>query len=330
MQLPHHLKQAIEAEAQHIGLPGLIKASSELSDNYRFRQVTAGRFIITEAHRAAYAITRMPATFAASKAVLLEIRRLLPELCINSLLDLGAGAGAAAWAALDAFDELKKITLVERDQELIKLGKTFAQKSPHEALCSAEWLNLDLAKATSFQPHDLVICSYSLNEFASNEARKVLQIGWQATQQTIVIIEPGTMQGVELLKQLRTDLLQAGGNILAPCPHQNTCPMSENDWCHFAQRVERSVLHRKLKAAELGYEDEKYSYLAVTKQLVQPAAARVIRHPLKHSGYVDLQLCAPDRLRQLKITRSQKDDYKRARKIAWGEAWNFTSLKPDQ
>ncbi len=133
-----------------------------------------------------------------------------------------------------------------------------------------------------------------------------------------------------MLKQLRTDLLQAGGNILAPCPHQNTCPMSENDWCHFAQRVERSVLHRKLKAAELGYEDEKYSYLAVTKQLVQPAAARVIRHPLKHSGYVDLQLCAPDRLRQLKITRSQKDDYKRARKIAWGEAWNFTSLKPDQ
>jgi hypothetical protein len=35
----------------------------------------------------------------------------------------------------------------------------------------------------------------------------------------------------------------------------------ETEWRHFATRFERSSLHRCIKNAELGHEDEKYSYV---------------------------------------------------------------------
>lgn len=133
MQLPIQLKQAIETEAARIGLATLAQAANELSDNYRFRQDSQQKFITTAAHRIAYVATRMPATYAAIRKVLQEIR-----LPITSLLDLGAGPGTAAWAAVERFSELQTITLLERDQELIALGKSFAGQSEHEALCTAK------------------------------------------------------------------------------------------------------------------------------------------------------------------------------------------------
>ena len=36
------------------------------------------------------------------------------------------------------------------------------------------------------------------------------------------------------------------------------------NWCHFAVRLARTSLHRDVKGARLGYEDEKYSFLVVS------------------------------------------------------------------
>jgi ribosomal protein RSM22 (predicted rRNA methylase) len=129
------------------------------------------------------------------------------------------------------------------------------------------------------------------------------------------------MNGFALIKQLREDLLQAGGYLVAPCPHARSCPMPAGDWCHFAARVERSALHRRLKTASLGYEDEKFSYLVMTKQPVKSVAARVLRRPLVQSGFVQLQLCITEGLQPATITRRDKAAFKRARKVVWGDAW---------
>ena len=108
MQLPILLKHAIEHEAALIGLSKLTKAASELSDNYRFRQSANEKLIVTEAHRIAYTTTRMPATFAAIVAVLREVKKQLPDLSIQSLIDLGAGPGTAAWAAVHRPDPAQR------------------------------------------------------------------------------------------------------------------------------------------------------------------------------------------------------------------------------
>lgn len=92
------------------------------------------------------------------------------------------------------------------------------------------------------------------------------------------------------------------------------------DWCHFSQRVERTSLHRRLKEGALGYEDEKFSYVVASRQSVIAAGPRIIRHPGKHSGHVQLVLCTPEaRMETRTITRSSKRAYKLARKAEWGD-----------
>jgi ribosomal protein RSM22 (predicted rRNA methylase) len=321
VQLPSRLRNAIEHEVSKYDLGKLTRAATELSEKYRLSQSPTEKFIVTEAQRLAYLAVRMPATFASSQAVLSEVRRLLPELRAESLLDLGAGPGTVAWAAVSLFDELRRITLVERDGDLMRLGQALARESDHPALRSADWQNFNFKTASSFPPCDLVVCSYALGEIEQDEAIKVLRTAWRAARSAMIIIEPGTVKGFELIRLMRDELIDAGGGILAPCPHQQVCPMSDEDWCHFARRFERTSLHRRIKSGALGYEDEKFSYIAAAKRPGLPIQSRVIRHPRRYPGYVKLQLCARDELRSLTVTRREKDAWKKARKADWGDEW---------
>lgn len=322
MQLPIQLKQAVESEAAQFGLAKLVKAASELSDNYRFRQGTSTNFINSQAHRLAYLTTRMPATYAAMLSVLNAVKEATQDLQIESLLDIGAGPGTATWAASQVFPTIERFSLIERDSGLITLGQKFAVKANNEGLQGAKWLDENLLHVKSFEPHSMVVCSYSLGELDQQNACELMKVAWRSTEKILIIIEPGTMKGFTLIHRLRDEISTLGGYIIAPCPHQNACPMTENDWCHFAARVERSSLHRKLKGGTLNYEDEKYSYLVIAKSEVKRHPTRIIRRPKINTGYVSLQLCTEQGLQELKITRSDKNALKCARKANWGDHWD--------
>ncbi len=321
MQLPTSLRSAIEQELSNVSFSALTAAASELSDRYR-QQRKADRFITTDEHRLAYLAVRMPATFAAVGKALMELGDFQPE----SLLDLGAGTGSAAWAAAERFDSLRRFTLIEQDRGLIELGRKLAEES--EALRSADWRSANLRTLAEFEQHDLVICSYSLGEIESAAASKILKAAWQATKQILIVVEPGTTKGFATIRAARDQLIEAGAFLVAPCPHQAACPMpsDESDWCHFSARFDRTSLHRRLKGGSLGYEDEKFSYIAAAKHPVTPAAARVIRHPLRQPGFTQLQLCTPEGLQTVSITKRDKAGWKRARKTDWGDGFEVESL----
>jgi ribosomal protein RSM22 (predicted rRNA methylase) len=245
----------------------------------------------------------------------------MPDPEIHSLLDLGAGPGTAGWAATETFGELRQITLIERDEGLIHMGKSLARAGENAALENADWMQADLHAAKSFPEHDLVVSSYAFGEIGQNISHKILKAAWSATRTALVIVEPGTMIGFDLIRRLRDELIGLGAHLIAPCPHQRECPIPADDWCHFSQRLGRSSLHRRLKIGTLGYEDEKFSYIAASKHPIQPASARVIRHPMRHSGHTRIQLCAKDGIQTTTVTRSDKKNWKRARKTNWGDAW---------
>ena len=94
------------------------------------------------------------------------------------------------------------------------------------------------------------------------------------------------------------------------------------DWCHFAQRLERTSIHRRIKSGALGHEDEKFSYVVFSREPFAAAAARIVRHPQKRGGHVQLTLCTPEGLRDRTIGKSRKEAYRRARKAAWGDPWS--------
>lgn len=319
MTLPPSLATAIEHEVSRFDSKALSRAAEELSRRYRGQKQARETPLQSDLHRAAYLVTRVPATYAAVFTVLRETQLRLSQANIKSLLDLGAGPGTAAWATVETFPQIEQITLVERDAEFLSLGKGLAAQSPHAALANATWRLGDLNSIAELPGHDLVLLSYSLGELAGGEA--LLRKAWAAAGVALVIIEPGTPRGFQTILAARGRLIDAGAHLAAPCPHEKECPLaaSSTDWCHFAVRLERSALHRRAKSASMGYEDEKFSYIVAAKHAASRAAARILRHPRKHKGHIQMELCTPEGLKKETITRSSGEPFRRARKAEWGE-----------
>lgn len=305
MDLPQDLKEKIEFLLGQEKIALLTQSAQKLTARYRSPQGVK-TFLESRADHLAYLLTRMPATYAALRHVLKTVKQ-----PIGSLLDVGAGPGTGGIAAREEFPALQRIVCLEKDREFISLGK--------EILSLAEWRPFDLCHdRLTGEVFDLVLCSYAINELPADKQLAALETLWQATGKVLVIVEPGTPAGFARIRQMREKLLSWGAHMVAPCPHANDCPVAGSDWCHFAERVERSSLHRRLKGAELNYEDEKFSYIVVSRTAVVLPESRIIRRPQKCDGHVKLTLCTQAGLQNIVVTKKTKDLYKQARKSEWG------------
>ncbi len=316
MQLPETLQLAIDKAVHNCSPTALRKAREETSQIYKTGRNTRSVFS-DEGKRLAYLGARMPATYAAVYDVLKKIVE--QGFGCSHFLDLGAGPGTAAWAAAEIFPDLNKITLIERSPEAISLGRILSQDSSCSALQRAEWVQKSLVDTMNFPDADLAMFSYVLGELI--EPEKVIEICWNSQVPIIAIVEPGTPKGFDLIRKLRDGFIHRGAHILAPCPHANTCPIQGKDWCHFSTRIERTRLHRMLKEGTLGFEDEKFSYLIVSKKPVQKCSSRIVRQPQKLSGHVRMTLCSEEKIEEKVITRSSKEAYRKARDAEWGDSW---------
>ncbi len=101
--------------------------------------------------------------------------------------------------------------------------------------------------------------------------RALAELMWAKTRDTLLVVEPGTPAGYARILALRTQLIASGAHVAAPCPHDDKCPLTAPDWCHFTQRLPRSRAHQQLKGAELAFEDEKFAYVALTRAPVAAA-----------------------------------------------------------
>lgn len=308
------LQEKIEREAARYGEESLIDARFSLTERYRAKQRCSGKMIDSDQQRVSYVVTRMPATYAVLEHLLGMI-----STPITSLLDLGAGPGTALWAAAVRFPHLAAATLVEKDAGMIALAK----KLQPELSFAVEWEKGDLTAVSTWPESDLVVISYALNELAPLSLETLLDKAWKAARKAILIVEPGTPYGFRSIRAARQWLIDRQAYLTAPCPHHLACPMPQDDWCHFAVRLARSSLHRKVKEAERNFEDEKYSYILAMRTPVGLPEARIIRAPQRHSGHVNFTLCNGDgTLSQKTISRKQGELYKEARKLDWGDKFD--------
>ena len=322
MRLSAELQDAIQRETAKVDHRKLAQATAQLTEHYKAADFSTPA-VATEAHRAAYLAVRLPATYAAICRVFGEIKLRAPQEEIASLLDLGSGPGTALFAAVEQFPNLQQVTLIESDAGWIAIGKRLAEQSESSVVQQAQRLKQDLRSGLGCEKHDLVVISYTLGELPQAAAEAVLNKAWKCAGKFLVVVEPGTRRGFDAINAARSAMIAGAAHIFAPCPHHFPCPMAAaGDWCHFSQRVERTSQHRQLKGGALGYEDEKFSYLVAAKNSSPSAGARIVRHPGKHSGHVQLVLCTPEgKIENRTVTRSSKDAYKRARKAEWGGLW---------
>ncbi|ANT50812.1 small ribosomal subunit Rsm22 family protein [Mesorhizobium amorphae] len=319
MELPALLRQGVERLLDKVPLPVLKQAARTLSDRYR-TELRDGRLHMAEdlAVRA-YLATRLPATYAAVRASLDALAEAQPGFAPKTLLDVGAGPGTVLWATADLWPDLEAAVLLEASAAVRKVGETLAADA---ITAKTSWIagdaTIDLA---GLRPADLVSCAYVLDEITPASLPKLVDRLWQLTADTLLIVEPGTSAGWQRILAVRRQLIEAGAHILAPCPHEVPCPLAQPDWCHFSRRVARSRLHRLAKDADVPWEDEKFIYVAASREPAPSRAARVIAPPRSGSGKVLLKLCEPDGSAGEKLfTKRDGDAFKAARRLDWGDA----------
>lgn len=326
MDLPQSLRAALEHELSSLPAGRLTALATTLSQRYRegSESSRAARHVRSKEDAATYAAFRMPATYAAIHNALRQTRNQLPGWTPATLLDVGAGPGTAMWAATGVWPVLKRVVLLEREDEMIRIGQNLAAGSELAAIREAEWRRADLAGPWEVPPCDLVVASYVFGEMSATARTAVARKLWEAACGVLLVVEPGTPRGFFVVRQLRNELLAAGARIAAPCPHDRECP---GDWCHFSQRISRTHMHRQAKSGDLSYEDEKFSFAAFSRLEPRAIQARIVRHPRIHKGHVQFEVCTADGLQNTVVTRKDKDLYRRSRDWQWGDA--VTALEED-
>jgi len=301
---------ALDEEIDRSSAAELAAAAQQLTSFYRESRTGDVPRLSNAAQRAAYLAVRLPATYAAVVSAVEHMQECAPNFAPASLLDLGAGPGTASCAALESFPSLAKLTLVERDQQFATTARTLL---PDADVSVGDFTSVDLPCA------DFVVCAYAINEVASASRLSMIQRACDSAIHAVLFVEPGSPPGFANILAARQHLIACGWHIAAPCPGHMPCSLAEvNDWCHFSARVQRSALHRRLKSAELSYEDEKFSYVAALRTPATGAQSRIVRRPEKLSGHVKLALCTPVGLQRETVTK-KSEAYKRARKSDWGD-----------
>jgi ribosomal protein RSM22 (predicted rRNA methylase) len=317
MELPAVIRAAVDKALEGLPLADLQAAAARLSARYRSETRDGRAHLADDLSARAYLAVRMPATYAAVRASLDAVAQLRPGFTPQSLLDAGAGPGTALFAARDCWPSVSDATLIETSPAIRRWGELLASGFAFRRI---DWRASDLAAAAAPPPHDLVMLAYVLDELAPSAIGPLIDRLWQATGDTIVVVEPGTPAGWSRILLVRERLIAAGAHLVAPCPHALACPLAAPDWCHFSRRVARSRMHRRIKSGDVPWEDEKFIYIAASRHPPLPVAGRVIAPVQVRGGTVSLKLCERTGIAsQNLLSKRDGGRFREARRLAWGD-----------
>ena len=312
MRIPNELEEKIEKEIKNISLTELRDTARILSDRYMNAKRTGQSLLNKNLEVLAYSIIRMPATFGAINKALEETLDIYNPT-IKTVLDIGSGTGAGEWAVLNNID-VEEITCIEREKEMENMAKKLLQG--HNNI---NWKNQDIVHSNITDKADLVITSYMINELQEASKEKVIKDILETFNKLAIFIEPGTPEGFNNIRRVQRLALESNLNIIAPCTCQAECNLPADDWCHSIVRVERSKVHKFVKDADVPYEDEKFSYIAISREKIDNSGARILRHPNISSGFIKVKLCNNGNIEEKTITKKEKDLFKKVKKLKCGD-----------
>lgn len=316
MEIPSVLRSNLCTLTEKYKLSDLKLALNNITTRYMDEYRDGSSLLNKDIEAVSYANVRMAATYAALYHVFSDMLKYINEEDIpRSMLDVGAGTGSASWAACELIN-MNEIVCLEREDAMMNLGKELMSK---DFSCNnVKWEKFDISKNKIANKKDLVVASYMINELNDDIKEDVINELWNSTNKFLVIVEPGTMMGFNNIKKVRKILHDKGANIVSPCPSCD-CKISDDDWCHFTQRIARTKIHKELKEGDVPYEDEKFSYIVLSKVKTDNCNLRVMRHPQIEQGKITITCCTKDGVGE-KVFRKKDDDYKTIKKFNCGDS----------
>jgi ribosomal protein RSM22 (predicted rRNA methylase) len=316
--LPPTIRSVLERLAEGRGRSDLAQRSRQITATYQARR-NSSQSLRSADDALAYALARMPATYAVTLETLEHLAETMPGFAPRSLLDVGCGPGTASFAAVQAFPGLDQITLLDRNGPFIALARTLAGAVFTNQ--SVSFVDHDIARETVLPSADLVVAGYVLAELEGAAQVRLIDVLWAAAKHVLVLTEPGTPDGFRRLKAARTALIDLRAHVAAPCTHEAPCPMAGENWCRFFARVQRSRDHRLLKGGDRSFEDEPYAYLVLSRQKPEARMShRVVARPVETKIEIALGVCGADGLQQLSAPSRQKELFRKYKRLDWGDA----------
>jgi ribosomal protein RSM22 (predicted rRNA methylase) len=229
----------------------------------------------------------MPLNYARMSAALREVARF--ALSPSEVWDFGSGAGTTQWALEDLPDFAPRpLYSVEISQAARDMHKKL------EPLRAGGWRSLNGSSAKP-APGAMAIFSYSFLEMQNvlPDLKKF---------EHILIVEPSTRDCGRALMEWRSRFLEQGLTALAPCTHQQACPLlvhSPRDWCHMRVHFDAPEWWRAIEShLPMKNRTLTYSYLLLSRSEDQKWAGstRVIGDTLHEKGKTRQMICrGPER-----------------------------------
>jgi ribosomal protein RSM22 (predicted rRNA methylase) len=273
----------------------------------------------------AYGLYFFPQTWMRAALLLGEALARSPELLPDRpgrplrLLDLGAGAGAGAWGALDAIaahraPEGVDIVAVDREASLLSRFRAMAEvaRARHSFPIRIHTMVADAAQPPSAgEAPDLLLSVFAANEWLgltdpaawADWAERLA--GRLAPDGALMLCEPAAPEIVRGLGSAR-DRFAADGrfSIRWPCPHRAPCPLlaAGGDHCHEVRRWTPPPATRRWGCAlgrDIGV--VKFSGLLIQNTPAPPAGSaepapggRMVAPMLPANGRLATRLCGAD------------------------------------
>jgi ribosomal protein RSM22 (predicted rRNA methylase) len=326
LSLPGDLHDAIARALAAVPAARWVREAQLLSERYRAPRTAPGTSLATgELQALGYAALILPATYAQLRGALAATAARIPGWAPATMLDLGSGPGTALWAATAQWPSLRALAAWEREPALIALGLSLARASQASAVRTAAWERFDLralgrTSAQTPEQFDLVVLGHVLNELDAESQRQVVAAAWQSTAGLLLIVEPGTSAAFEVVRAARGQLLGLGAHTIAPCAHNQPCPL-QNDWCHFPQRLKRPEFQRRAREASSEWEESKFAYAALARFATgAPIWGRVIREPSSNKAYAEALISTADGVARYRGLKRHRDAFRQVKQLEWGAA----------
>jgi ribosomal protein RSM22 (predicted rRNA methylase) len=238
----------------------------------------------------------------------------------SSVLDLGCGPltlAQALWIARPQLRERKiRLVCVDQTGQVMRAGRAL-----FEAVSGAKgksW-TIELVQAPAHkapQEHfHVVMAANALNELARGRGEEGHQglerlgemlSGRLSREGRLLLVEPGTRLGGNLLSRLRGILMEEGLSPLSPCTHGSSCPMLAprwRSWCHFVFPAENAPdwLAKLTKLAGLDKDRASLSFMHMAAQppAYDASQSRVVSHRFPLPTGQGAYACASEGLRLL-------------------------------